>query len=89
MPAVSSPEFAAAPYPILSFRNFLTITPASQLATALLQLPVAERLLLSLIYFHDLPMMDAAAAMKLDAQTAVELYNSAVTYLKSFVTMRN
>ncbi len=89
MPAVSSPEFAAAPPSVLSFRKFLTATPASELATALLQLPVAERLLLSLIYFHDLPMTDAASAMRLDAENAFEIYTSAVSSLEKIVAQRN
>ena len=89
MPAVSNPEFAAAPPSVLSFREFLATTPASLLATALLQLQIAERLLLSLIYFHDLPMMDAAAAMNLDTQSAFEMYTHAVSSLKKLVTVKS
>ncbi len=89
MPAINSPEFAAASPSVLSFRDFLTTTPASQLATALLQLPVSERLMLSLIYFHDLPMAAAASAMKLDVQNAFEIYTSAVSSLRTLVTQIN
>ena len=56
-------------------------TPASQLADAFMKLYSAERLVLSLSYFHELTMMDIASVMKLSVQDVLMLHASAVRRL--------
>lgn len=56
-------------------------SPALVLSEALMKLHTAERLILSLRYFHELPIRDVASVMKLDGRLAVELHARAINAL--------
>lgn len=86
--AVSVPELAAI-NPSAVTPTFFTDTTASILAKGLMRLRTAERLMLSLTYFHEFSIGDAAEVMKLDLASASALHTGAVISLSKLVAGKN
>lgn len=65
--------------------DLLRETPASVLSEALMQLSIAERLVLSLTYFHELAIEDAATVMSLSSHDVLALHAAALARLSMLV----
>ena len=78
--AVNIPEVATMLPSGLALELFAK-TSASVLAESLMKLHTAERLILSLRYFHELPLRDVASVMKLEGHVAAELHARAINAL--------
>lgn len=83
--AASVHERAAINSSALIGLELFTSTPASILADGLMGLPTAERLVLSLMYFHELSFEDVASVMKLDAREVLRIHALAVDGLSKLV----
>ena len=82
--AVNIPEVATMLPSGLALELFAK-TSASVLAESLMKLHTAERLILSLRYFHELPLRDVASVMKLEGHVAAELHARAIKALSRIV----
>lgn len=83
--AVGVPELPAIPpFGFVTWELFAK-TPATILVGALMELPLAERLVMSLMYSHDLSVEVVAPVMKLDAHNILAIPTLAVDRLSELV----
>ena len=83
--AAASPERVVSQMPALLTADLLMRTPASDLAEALMRLTKAERLVLSLTYFHELTVVDVATVMNLRSQDVLAIHADAINRLSDLL----